>query len=69
MPREGTLLLETYKFPRGTTREQVIQRMQQTQKRVLAEIWERRNPDVPIRSPEQLGDAGLDRREGNRPGR
>lgn len=54
MPREGTLLPETYKFPRGTTREQVIQRMQQTQKRVLAEIWERRNPDVPVRSPEQL---------------
>src|SRR5947199_1012171 len=54
MPREGTLLPETYKFPRGTTREQVIQRMQQAQKRVLAEIWERRSPDLPIRSPEQL---------------
>jgi UPF0755 protein len=54
MPREGTLLPETYKFPRGTTREQVIQRMQQTQKRVLAEIWERRNPDIPVRSPEAL---------------
>src|SRR5882757_8311418 len=54
MPREGTLLPETYKFPRGTTRDQVIQRMQQTQKRVLAEIWERRNPDVPIKSPEAL---------------
>ena len=54
MPREGTLLPETYKFPRGTTREQVIQRMQQTQKRVLAEIWERRNPDIPVKTPEQL---------------
>lgn len=54
LPREGTLLPETYKFPRGTTRDQVIQRMQQTQKRVLAEIWERRNPDVPIKSPEAL---------------
>ena len=54
MPREGTLLPETYKFPRGTTREQVIQRMQQAQKRVLAEIWERRNPDIPVKSPEQL---------------
>src|ERR1700712_1130274 len=54
MPREGTLLPETYKFPRGTTREQVIQRMQQTQKRVLAEIWERRNPEIPVKSPEQL---------------
>ena len=54
IPREGTLLPETYKFPRGTTREQVIQRMQTTQKRVLAEIWERRNPDIPVRSPEAL---------------
>src|ERR1700726_4663468 len=53
-PREGTLLPETYKFPRGTTRDQVIARMQQAQKRALAEIWERRNPDIPIKSPEQL---------------
>jgi UPF0755 protein len=54
VPREGTLLPETYKFPRGTTREQVIQRMQQAQKRALAEIWERRSPDVPLKSPDQL---------------
>ena len=54
IPREGTLLPETYKFPRGTTREQVIQRMQQSQKRVLAEIWERRNTDIPVKTPEQL---------------
>jgi UPF0755 protein len=54
MPREGTLLPETYKFPRGTSRDQVIARMQQTQKRVLAEIWERRNADIPVKTPEQL---------------
>src|SRR3954470_14483904 len=54
IPREGTLLPETYKFPRGTTREQVIARIQQAQKRVLAEIWERRSPDLPIKTPEQL---------------
>ena len=54
VPREGTLLPETYKFPRGTSRDQVIARMQQAQKRVLAEIWERRNPDVPVKTPEQL---------------
>src|SRR6202521_3711381 len=54
MPREGTLLPETYKFPRGTTRDQVIARMQQSQKRVLAEIWERRSPDIPVKTPEQL---------------
>jgi len=54
IPREGTLLPETYKFPRGTTREQVIARMQQAQKRVVTEVWEHRNPDVPVKSPEQL---------------
>jgi UPF0755 protein len=54
IPKEGTLLPETYNFPRGTTREQAIQRMQQTHRRVLQEIWERRNPEVPVRSPEAL---------------
>ncbi len=54
IPREGTLLPETYKFPRGTSREQAVQRMQQAQKRVLAEIWERRASDVPVKTPEQL---------------
>jgi UPF0755 protein len=54
IPREGTLLPETYRFERGTTRDQVIQRMQQAQRRLVTEIWERRSPDVPIRSIEQL---------------
>jgi peptidoglycan lytic transglycosylase G len=54
MPREGTMLPETYKFPRGTAREQVIARMQQAHKRALAEIWERHSPDLPIKTPEQL---------------
>jgi UPF0755 protein len=54
IPREGTMLPETYKFPRGTSRDQVIARMQQAQKRAVAEIWERRSPDLPIKSPEQL---------------
>src|SRR2546429_1018991 len=54
IPREGTLLPETSKFPRGTTREQVIQRMQQAQKRIVAEIWEHRSPDIPIKTPDQL---------------
>ena len=54
IPREGTLLPETYKFPRGTTREQVIGRMQQAQKRLVAEVWEHRNPDIPVKTPEQL---------------
>src|SRR5580698_6765579 len=54
IPREGTLLPETYKFPRGTTRDQVVARMQQAQRRVVAEIWEHRNADIPVKTPEQL---------------
>jgi UPF0755 protein len=54
VPREGTLLPETYKFTRGTTRELVIRRMQEAQQRVLKEIFERRSPDLPIKTPEQL---------------
>lgn len=54
IPREGTLLPESYKFTRGMSREQMIQRMQQAQARVLKEVWERRTPDLPIKSPEQL---------------
>lgn len=54
MPGEGTLLPETYKFPRGTTRDQAILRMQQAQKRVVAEIWKRRSPDLPLQTPQQL---------------
>jgi UPF0755 protein len=54
IPREGTLLPETYKFTRGMTREQIIQRMQQAHRRVLQEVWEHRTQDLPIKTPEQL---------------
>lgn len=54
IPREGTLLPETYKFTRGMTREQLVQRMAQAHKRVLQEVWERRMQDLPLKSPEQL---------------
>jgi UPF0755 protein len=54
IPKEGTLLPETYNFPRGTTREQALQRMQQTHRRVLQEIWDRRGPDTPVKTPEAL---------------
>src|SRR6185369_14691933 len=54
IPKEGTLLPETYNFPRGTTREQAIQRMQQAHARVLKEIWDRRSTDIPVKTPEAL---------------
>jgi UPF0755 protein len=54
IPREGTLLPDTYHFPRGFPRERVIALMQQAQQRVLKEVWEYRQPDLPLRTPEQL---------------
>lgn len=54
IPREGTLLPETYRVTRGTAREQIIQRMQQSQRRIAEEIWEHRSPDLPIKTLEQL---------------
>ena len=52
--REGTLLPDSYHFNRGFTREQLIQRMRQAQDRVLREAWERRSPDLPLKTPDQL---------------
>jgi UPF0755 protein len=54
IPREGSLLPETYKFTRGTQREQLIQRMQEASRRVLADVWEHRMSDLPVKTPEQL---------------
>jgi len=54
IPKEGTLLPETYRFTRGTTREQVIRRMQEAQRRAIQEVWERRAPDLPLQTPDQL---------------
>ncbi|MFL6803371.1 MAG: endolytic transglycosylase MltG [Xanthobacteraceae bacterium] len=54
IPKEGTLLPETYRFTRGTTREQIIQRMQQAHRRAVQDAWERRASDLPLQNPEQL---------------
>jgi UPF0755 protein len=54
IPREGSLLPDTYNFARGITREQMIQRMQQAQQRLLREIWDHRSPDLPLKTPDQL---------------
>jgi UPF0755 protein len=54
IPREGSLLPDSYHFQRGFTREQLIQRMRQAQDRLVREAWERRSPDLPIKSPDQL---------------
>ena len=54
IPPEGSLLPETYKFTRGMTREQMIKRMQESEQREVKEVWARRSPDLPIKTPQEL---------------
>lgn len=54
VPREGTLLPETYKVTRGLARQQIIERMQQASRKLLEEVWARRVPDLPLRTPDEL---------------
>ncbi|MGH6988846.1 MAG: endolytic transglycosylase MltG, partial [Stellaceae bacterium] len=54
IPREGSLLPETYKFTRGMSREQIIHRMQQDQRNLVKEVWEHRASDLPFKTPEEL---------------
>ncbi len=69
IPREGTLLPETYKFARGMTREQILQRMQRDDQRVLQDVWEHRMADLPLKTPEQLVTlASIVEKETGRPG-
>jgi UPF0755 protein len=53
-PKEGTLLPETYKIQRGYSRSDLIRKMQDDQKRLLDQIWTRRAPDLPVRTPYEL---------------
>lgn len=50
IPPEGTLLPETYRVLRGQSRATLLRQMREQQTRLLDQIWERRSPDVPLRS-------------------
>ena len=54
VPKEGTLMPDTYKFARGTTRERLVRTMQQEQKHIVDEVWSHRAPDTPIKSPYEM---------------
>ncbi len=54
VPPEGTLMPDTFKFSRGTTRDQVVRSMEAEQRKILAEVWAHRSPDLPLHSPFEL---------------
>ncbi len=51
-PPEGSLLPETYNFPRGESRSALIARMQAAQKSLLAQAWAERSEHIPLTAPE-----------------
>ena len=54
VPPEGSLLPETYKFTRGDNRQDILDRMARERDRVLADVWNRRAADLPIKTPAEL---------------
>jgi UPF0755 protein len=54
VPAEGTLLPETYYFSKGASRQEIIQRMQDNMQKVVSTLWESRDPDLPLKSPDEL---------------
>ena len=54
IPPEGTLLPDTYYFSKGASRNEVLDRMRDGMEKAMAEIWEERDSDLPIRSVEEL---------------
>ncbi|MBY0563273.1 MAG: endolytic transglycosylase MltG [Hyphomonadaceae bacterium] len=53
-PPEGSILPETYHVQRGMTRAALLQQMREAHDAALAEIWQRRQTNPLIRTPEEL---------------
>lgn len=54
IPKEGSLLPETYKVPRGMSRAELIRRMQEDEKKLIEQIWAHRASDLVLRSGYEL---------------
>ncbi len=54
MPEEGSLFANTLRFSRGTTREEIVKKMQADQKKLVEDIWERRDPSIPVKTIDEF---------------
>jgi len=54
IPREGSLMPDTYYFERGDTRQSLLTRMARAQTKFVNEIWKGRTADLPIKSPGEM---------------
>ena len=53
VPREGSVLPDSYSYQRGDSRQAVLARMQKAMQTYLANAWARRKPAIAVTSPEQ----------------
>lgn len=53
LPEEGQLQPETWYVVRGAARQDLINRMQDAQNKTLAELWEGRDPNLPLSTPKE----------------
>ncbi len=54
IPPEGSLLPDTYSFERGDERQKIIDQMSAAMQSQLAQIWAKRDPKLPISTPQEL---------------
>lgn len=52
-PPDGTLLPETYHYSYGDTRSDLVERMAAGMEEAVAEVWESRAPDLPLKTPQE----------------
>ena len=50
LPKEGTLLPETYMTPRGMKKSTLLKQMQKAQTDILDKLWETRDESLPIKT-------------------
>ncbi len=53
IPKEGSLLPETYTYQRGVSREDMLERMHKAQLKVLKIAWDKRVGGLPFKLPEE----------------
>jgi cell division protein YceG involved in septum cleavage len=50
VPSEGTLMPETYLFLRGTTRQELLARMEKSHQEAVDDLWANRKADLPFKT-------------------
>ena len=53
VPEEGSLLPNSYDFERGEPRAKVVARMQEAMRKVLAQAWAKRAPNLVVKTPQE----------------